>query len=374
MRSQFVIESVFVGVLFQSIEEMRLKNIYIRYPSFEFWANLSGFLPKDEGAESEIEVIRYKMPSARHLATVNDLNFSIEMISHHKRGWYKREITEEPILVITSSDGVTFAEFQKLQYLLQILFILAIGHPINPKKVSATTEITAYLRDGEKYYPRMDVFLSLSNRHREWNDSFYHMRFRLKDIENRTQEIFENWLNKAELLRPVYDLYFYALYARKQYLHVLFLTLAQAIETYHSRTRNTQLMNKVEFEEARDSVLSLLKRDGTNQKALKIVRFVNYPTLRGRVTELINENANLLTKNPIPKKRLLAFIDRLVKTRNFLTHYDEAAKDDAVEGEKLYQLSMRAKVLLEACLFRELGFSESEIKNMLGRQRFDPWE
>jgi hypothetical protein len=55
-----------------------------------------------------------------------------------------------------------------------------------------------------------------------------------------------------------------------------------------------------------------------------------------------------------------AFIEKVVNTRNFYTHYDLALEDKVAREEELYRLTQIPVFLLEACFLNELGFSPQQ--------------
>ena len=63
------------------------------------------------------------------------------------------------------------------------------------------------------------------------------------------------------------------------------------------------------------------------------------------------------------------FTSRLVNTRDYLTHYDEASKLGAVSGQALYVLTRQLRGVLTICLLRELGLPESLVDSIVSDSR-----
>ena len=59
-----------------------------------------------------------------------------------------------------------------------------------------------------------------------------------------------------------------------------------------------------------------------------------------------------------------SFIEKVVNTRNYLTHHSEDLKERAVKGEDLYYLTQKLKICLETCLLNEMGFSLKNIRHL----------
>ena len=63
-----------------------------------------------------------------------------------------------------------------------------------------------------------------------------------------------------------------------------------------------------------------------------------------------------------------AFISRVVSTRNYLTHYDEGIKNQAMtDPEGLLQLHLRLEALVQLHLLQLLGIDNDHIRNMATR-------
>ena len=80
--------------------------------------------------------------------------------------------------------------------------------------------------------------------------------------------------------------------------------------------------------------------------------------------ELFNEYPEfsvIFTKNKNENKK--DFIEKVVNTRNYLTHYDEELKEYAVFGEDLYLLTQKLRICAGVCLLKKVGFDSEEIIN-----------
>ncbi|MBZ0290434.1 MAG: hypothetical protein K8I30_22605, partial [Anaerolineae bacterium] len=67
------------------------------------------------------------------------------------------------------------------------------------------------------------------------------------------------------------------------------------------------------------------------------------------------------------RKRYDSFVDILVLTRNFLTHYGEKNSRVKTDPVDLYKMSIRLKFLLEICLLSELELPQEISKTILER-------
>jgi ApeA N-terminal domain 1 len=93
------------------------------------------------------------------------------------------------------------------------------------------------------------------------------------------------------------------------------------------------------------------------------LEYSNELSLRRRLKEL-------LTPFPALYKELggASFVNRILDTRNYLTHYDEKSRMNAAQGERLHWLSEKLRIVVEMCLLTELGISASAMSDILLRQ------
>lgn len=82
------------------------------------------------------------------------------------------------------------------------------------------------------------------------------------------------------------------------------------------------------------------------------------------VTKMIKMHEKSINKL-IPNKS--KFIDSIVDTRNFFTHYDDSLKSSSVSGEELYLLIERIKFVIEVCFLNDIGFYSHQINSLIDK-------
>jgi hypothetical protein len=181
-------------------------------------------------------------------------------------------------------------------------------------------------------------------------------------IKDKAEIIFNNWLEKVELLRPVYNLYFGTIYREDMYLEFQFLSLIMALEVYHRRLIRNEDISSEEHEERIRQILN--NTSAKYQEWLKEkLKYSNEPSLRKRIKEIYDMLKNIRYVTAlIPKKK--NFVDDVVNTRNYFVHYDQSLENKALKETKLYCLIQKLKVLVEICLLKEIGFCDTEIDNI----------
>jgi len=93
-------------------------------------------------------------------------------------------------------------------------------------------------------------------------------------------------------------------------------------------------------------------------------RYINEYSLRKRLKEL-------LTRTDSVFKTILkngeTFVENVVSTRNYVTHFDTALESKILTGSALYWATRKLRALLEICLLVELGMTIGEIETLFNR-------
>jgi len=75
------------------------------------------------------------------------------------------------------------------------------------------------------------------------------------------------------------------------------------------------------------------------------------------------ESVDLVVGNG--KKERKSFINRVVATRNYLTHFDQSLEPQAARGVELYRITEELRLLVEICLLGEIGFEAESIRDRI---------
>ncbi|MDD2776246.1 MAG: hypothetical protein PHU06_09840 [Gallionella sp.] len=153
---------------------------------------------------------------------------------------------------------------------------------------------------------------------------WHSMLFRYGVISSKFGAILQNWLAQYEIAEPAFNLYFASKFGVHQFLEGSFLSLAQGIEVLHRRTTK----EKLTFSQR---VQSMIKP------------FQSYDCYRNSE----------------------GFIQRIVDTRNYLTHYNEKLADKAAKGVELWELHQQLEALFQLHFLRLIGLEEELIHKLV---------
>jgi hypothetical protein len=198
--------------------------------------------------------------------------------------------------------------------------------------------------------------------------SITEMLFSFSTIRGRLDSVMQNWFDKAELLEPINGMYSGTLYNSNMYLQQKFLSLVQCVESYDRRVLRRTDLPQVQADIRVREILDTTPTEYREWLENKL-RYSNEPTLRKRLEELAQ------TFSFVDFENVGRFIDDVVNTRNYLTHYDEKLKKLSSDPERMSWLALKLGMLTEAILIVELGLSLDEVKLITQRtkQRFAGW-
>jgi ApeA N-terminal domain 1 len=372
VRSQtIVVDYLVLEEHFIDFKEMRFTSAYITYTYLEEWLGKLPFkseLLKNEDTPSLNWKATFSTPPSFE-ANVPSLQAKIsEFHGHSSKGSDAfRELVwgHTASLVITPDAKQNFDWYFKTQFELRNLLSVLIGRPVFLKEVR-------YVFENEEAEDERDkksiVYLYYRQPHQSRKKRFHPSEIivPLKKVEDRIAEILEAWFSKQELLGQAYELFLGAEYNPSLYPHLHFLSLMQALETYHRHVSVGKYLPDIEYDTVRKSLVTAIP-EGTPaplRDALKSrIKYGNEFSLRKRLNEIFAgigpQNTALIALNSA------TFISDVVDTRNYLTHYSDDLKEQTLEGADLFNANLRLKILLTILLLRELGIDEGLITELV---------
>jgi hypothetical protein len=218
---------------------------------------------------------------------------------------------------------------------------------------------------GKKYEHKISVFYeSLSFRAKPAKVERHHLLFGFSAIRGRSSDVIGAWLVAHERLVPAMNLYFSAQAGAHSYLNSRFLSVSQAIETYHRRTFKETNLPPADFSALLQTLVKAAP--GPHREMIESrLTYANEPSLRLRLRQLVGSFVDYFGDVKAQK----AFIDLVVTTRNYFTHYDERLAEAAAHGQELWDLCAKLEALYQLQLMKEIGFSESMIAEVVKENR-----
>lgn len=377
ITSSYSASFVFVGVHFSSEQDILFDYLDVNYQYGEEWAWLPGFDVKFE-SDSEISLkqyaVEYNFPQTIRVHLYDGTEISIQSRLTTSVNMVKNVDLKQKIIFNIKPPiplGLD-ACVNGLCYKLQCFLSLAIGEPIYPIIIQARYHSALKEQKDKPYNNEVSIYFKMGREIKDSNNIHPRaMIFSLNDIRENLENYLNNWFKRAEDIRPLYDLFFAVMFNHGGFLESEFLTLTQAIESYHRRTMDGSYLSDSEFKQLYSHFVRCIPEDLEKdfKETLKDkFRYMNEFSLRRRLKELLNRYKDFIELIIAEPQK---FINDIVNTRNYLTHYDKKLEEKALKDEKLFQLVEQIKVLIQILLFSELGFSSDFIKDILSsRQQY----
>lgn len=352
-------QQAFDGIHFADSQSIKFKSLYVGLTHLEDWLNRRAFEFKYDHTSKTTTILHTEPESIPFI--IND-KIKAELRydwSGPKSSVVQKEATirRRARLKIEAIEDLNFGDMMTIISQIQSLLALATITPIYV--ISLSGQIS-------KNNQKADIYLLLNDRPDLTKEIHPNdMLFCFADISNNLQEHINRWFNKYSLLKSVFDLYFAIVYNKQLYGENKFLSLSQALESYHRKAyggvyqqREMYLQNLYPL--FIGAIPENVEKDYKSSLKTKL-KYMNEYSLRKRLKELFLLHQNVFS---LYIKNSDQAIEDIVNTRNYLTHYDDSIKHLSKEGEALLYLSERMKFIFEAILLGELGIPEDKIRTI----------
>jgi hypothetical protein len=364
LRLYIYVKTVISGKHFAKSQRLKFKKLMVDFTHLFEWVNISGIT---SGIDVELEkhdllekldldsLITYKRPQPIKASTSD---YSISLYFEREPRWEtalsaKEEscVKQRVYAMIEFAKKQSLGTFEDVCYHFRNFLSLGVAHPVYPVEIKARLEGKLGPEDIEFFVVRPHY--SITDRRLSVID----MLFSYADISARFEYYLSNWLENSDRLKPVYDLYFGIIHNPSSYLISTFLSLAQALETYHRR-----LVSKYEMtDDARNEIVQDVLKRSSSKYDIKKLQDRKKPTLLMRILELLKIHEDVL--HPVVESWLhIEFAEFVKDKRNYYTHYEPAKDSTAPTQDELWVANQKMKFLLQTCLLFELGLSEDQIK------------
>jgi hypothetical protein len=343
------------------IDENDLNDFKILKASFSFlreWVRIPVLKISDERSPQDgIEQIKieYKKPSNIPIGVVNTLELSLNFLPFFNFKYNQSAYVEDNVcleivnnqsidlencrdIIIQFRDFLNFA----VTYNNQIVFVNARNSKTAENYGSKATPIEIAWREKKQIGITKQIHGS-------------EMLFTYQDIEKDFGRIFQNWIDKRERFKIIFQSLLVNIYTPDLYLEYKFFNIVQALEAYHKITKQTKQSLKVRIEHILDHISEFYLDDLTEPQSL--------------ASKFSQKNVFF---SKVKKKQEFKrdFIKKVYDTRNQLAHGDQIK----ITSQELYDMYSTLNLILQICLLIELEFPEETIKNIFKRRSKDEQE
>ena len=356
MPSSVYAHRLYLGIHFIQQEDIKFKRLYCQMSTLNEWVRKSGLsFQREVGGE----VIRYKLPEAISVLINPELKIAIDFWCSSSYRYSAVNLKQVARVAFHTTKAQSIDDYFRLLHHFRNFLCLATQVSTFPQEISGF--VNEELPSSEvKILYQLDAPISTK-------DDVYDSLFTFTDIESKFASCLQNWYKKYEVLEPVCQLYFGALYGRFVYLNLKFLCLVQALESYHRRIISNEELPKGKHEERITRILATVPLEYKEWLQNELT-YSNEPNLRKRLKRLC-DIFSLTVNVLIPNGK--SFINKVVDTRNYMTHYDLNLKRKSAKGKGLFIITEKLRIIVEMCLMKEIGFTVEEINNLIAKRYKD---
>jgi hypothetical protein len=300
--------------------------------------------------EPDLEIL--DLPQFKRLRLTTKLNVS--------RTHIQTKLTNESYFDLEFGSPVAVQTLVQLVRSIGNLLALLVGEPVWPKQVRLAIEAKPGGAEESAYYVSPPSVAEPRAR------TSYEMLLPLNDLTGMdvASVLFKNWFEKEQILRPIYDLLLGTVYSPGQYVQSTFLSLAQALESFHRRVYGGSYVAATDYSNVKSALMGAIPPDTDELLSKKLASMLEYGnefSLKRRLGELFAEIQLDHVTNLCGTTNTKQFIRNVVNIRNYLTHY-EGQKPSTLESVvETYNLNRRLSALLTLLIFKYLGLPENAV-------------
>jgi hypothetical protein len=375
-KSVLRVGRAFTGVKYNKDEIPRFKILIFSIDGINEWVGTSFERSNPPNPNYPLvyqrRTISFQHPEPVSFNLPNGMELSITFNQKRSGSMSPREdrITQRTYFRLVSQDARGLDEFTSVVEKIINFLCFAMGNIVcfdsmeataeNPPPFSPPGEDPGYDKIG--MLP-INVFYESQFYSKDKSRIGFNELFEFGQIQNDAERIICNWMNAHEQINPAFNLYFLATMGTQPSLEARFLTLVTGVEVYHRRTSDEKEMDEVEFEELVENLIEHCPGERKEWLRGKL-RYDNEVNLRKRIKRLIEPFKYLFGNNEKREK----LVNRILDTRNYLTHYDLSLESKASKGRDLEVLCLKIEALFQLHFLQLIGFSQEEINSIADHQ------
>lgn len=365
---------LFAGVAFESEEDMKFVKLEVSFDHLEHWIGQLVFSAPDLSNKEEF-TRKYRHPAQLSIRC-DSITSTVTTDSRLETsgGYFEDKWTYTSSVIVAPDDGLDFNTALQRHADLRNLLTLCVGNRVFTKYFTIHSPFEKQGDTDVSY--QADVLFSERSRRLEKPIGHWEMLFHYQTIKEQFPALLNNWFSRSAELRTSYDLLFGTIYSDDLYVRLQFLNMIHAIENFDRHRNASHYLSEEEYDPIRQTIANAIPStlEDDHKASLKNrIKYGNEYSLRKRLSGLY---ASLTPESQqIVCRCDKSFLNKVVETRNYFTHYTPALEIEAwTHPVQLFHATERLRFLLIILLLRDLGLDEpliaNSIKNNLALQHF----
>ena len=353
-KTRLHVGCVFWGEHFD-VEDITLSGMTFSVEGLDEWFAFHHRPFSNNITQSNSVSFAYNQPDSISFEIPNQFLISFHMSHTGNASLFRLAITAKMSITLASTTPRVFSEYMETLQKLRNFLCLAFDRTVS------FTSITGRWKKPDDSYSSVGIY-SKFEPYDPLRETISAVNFLIpfEEISHNIRECIIRWLRNYEENEPTFNLYFAVTANRYIHLEGGFLFLVHGIESMHRRTSSDTRMPVEEFNNFIHSVLESTPSEW-RQCVQEAFQHANELSLGSRIRKMISPFKELFGA----KSARDEFVNKVVNTRNYLTHYDEGIKNKAVtDPQELLQLQSKLIALLQLHLLKILGIEHDKIKDM----------
>ena len=323
--SHFTAEKLIAGGHFNSLNDLKFSEITFRYSNLENWVNANNFTWDFGKNDENLYTIKYGFEPYKPATLIDGTSIKIETWSPSFRSEIAQSeinLVERDFISISAEEELPLEKLLEKLYIMEFFLTLCIGNSQN------LIEVFLYTKEEEpqtSYRGSKDLELIIPMKLKDVKPLKYHdMLIDFQQIKDDFTTIMENWHDKYEKLKDIWDLFFAIHLQSDMYLQPKFVLLTQLLESYHRRVYD---IDRTAQKEERDRVIMSQTNEEIKKYLKQKLEHAHEPSFKERYNDLFSKckglNNILRYQMAMDKETFLSYV---ATSRNYYTHYDEKLK------------------------------------------------
>lgn len=352
----------------ESVENLVFSKMYIDFGEIIEWTDLCYF---NWDNDYDSEPVEYQLKWIYKPESVISIRDGLSLKIAPRLGSQKMIVKEKEMTVKQSVQIVLdYRKPEKFEIILEdirtlnSLLTLAMNRAVYIDEIYYAHEsnwIEEY-----KHIREMKMYMGDFREGRHSHGSWWEYLFELKDLTSNQNECFNNWYKKYDRLQPVIELYESAYNFQGISGEILFLNLAQALETYHARFISNKFSEyETMVENKLRDIYKIPSGMEINGHAAKVKAIMiaqdrkNVIHLKSRLGYLFLGDWKIVFE--FLDYSMEEFIQKTLDSRNYYTHYAIEKKDKVFPKEELPYVNGILMGILQFYILKEIGIDEEKI-------------
>ncbi len=355
-KSLIHVGRAFIGVPYDDGEIPLFNTLTFSVEGIDEWVGISGI--SGEWPSEKSTTISYQDPGDISINLDNGMQLLIKFGPGSRITRKEARISQKTYFILTSQEARELEDFISVARKITYFLCFAMDQTVSLDSMSATSN--SLRRDIGEGRTRVDVYYPSWPYSKDEPKTNRIKLFEFEEIRNDAENIINNWIEAYEKITPAFNQYFLAKMGMQTYLEERFLALAQGLEAYHRRTSEEKRMDETEFEKLVEHLIDQCpeeKREWLSDK----LNYGNEVSLSKRLRDIIKPFRAVIGN----RTKRESLINKIVKTRNYLTHYDLSLESEAAKGEDLWPLCLKMELLFQLHFLQLIGFSQEQIDSLL---------